>query len=284
MALSQIEGLGLLAISIIATVGAVLYGILAYRADTSASPKDHWNAPARTSPISQADRLRQGSNREIARRLCRSRTYTTGLFWLCASSMAAASSTANPIRFGFAAAGATLFAGAVASSAYTELSLIRTRKSHVARANAVEALLTRARDPQQSLRTPLDQLTEWSTNEDLRVFILQRFDGPSTTTLQGRLVYETTGVGGWSIRAFDWNLGPVDSVSMIRGIALNLHFYSEADAYWTPGNGIFGASCHFSRYGINVGRLESGALTGNRNQVESLTIRIDDPFEIMPFL
>jgi hypothetical protein len=71
-------------------------------------------------------------------------------------------------------------------------------------------------------------------------------------------------------------------VSVFRGVALNLHNFSES--YWRTGNGVFGARCYFKRKAVIPMFADGGRLIGQTAIVESLVVAIDDPFEILPFL
>jgi hypothetical protein len=275
----------LLILSVLATAAAVASGVAAFRADRKASPRDEWTAPARTKPISQSERLTETLSREIERRKARSRTYAGGAFWLAASAFAAASALQGVAVLVAAIFGIMLCVLAVVAVVAVVASNAndwRWKNERSARVTAVETILNNARRSDRQPLTIEQQLAEWSDNADLRVFVMYQSHGPTTTTYQGQLVFETNGVGGWNIRAHDWNLGAVDSTSVFRGVALNLHGYSESR--WQPGNGTFGASCRFYRRAFVAQRLPNGSVDGLEGIVETLTIRVDDPFEIMPFL
>jgi hypothetical protein len=274
--------LALLVLSLIATGAAVGYGICAYLADRKASPVDPWNAPPRTAAISQVERLTAGMQREVHRRVARSRTHSGGAFWLAASAFASAASLDQCPQV-IASAIATAFV--ILALVVHRVSALKDRRwqnSRIDRIHRVEKLLRDSLRPDREPLSPENQLKEWANNPDLRVFVMHKLDGPSVTTYQGLLVFETTGVGGWSLRAFDWGLGPVDSSSVFRGVALNLHMFECPK--WSPGNGFFGASCRFTRQAFVPLRLDDGRINGLNGIVETLTIRIDDPFETMPFL
>jgi hypothetical protein len=203
-------------------------------------------------------------------------------FWLAASAFAAASALQDAAVVVAMTFGIVLSALAVAILVTSRRNDRRWKSERSTRVTAVEAILNNARRPDRQPLIVDQQLAEWSDNADLRVFVMHSTESPTTTTYQGQLVFETNGVGGWNIRAHDWNLGAVDSTSVFRGVALNLHAYSESR--WQPGNGTFGASCHFYRRAFVAQMLPDGSVGGLQGIVETLTIRVDDPFEIMPFL
>jgi hypothetical protein len=150
------------------------------------------------------------------------------------------------------------------------------------RASIVQDLTELARDPNRAPLTVEEQLREWAGNSDLLVFVQHRLEGPMAVTYQDQLVLQTTGVGGWILRAPDWHVGPLDSVAHLRGIALNLHHFTESN--WRRGNGVFGSSCLFHWRSSKLYKTPNDQIIEMDGIVETLTIRIDDPFEIMPFL
>ena len=272
----------LLVFSLVSTVGAVVFGVLAYRAERRASPVDLWSAGPRTGPISQADRLRTGLERDVHRNLARSRTYVAGLWWLAAGCFSSAASIMGATHYGFEVLGSLLVAGAVILLGWSSWHDSQRRSRGEARIAKVRELIELAKRPD---RTPLmvsEQLAEWTGNADLRVFVQHRLAGPTSTTYQGILSLVTTGIGGWHVDAFDRDLGPADSASVFRGVALNLHQFSSEE--WNPGNGIFGARCRFTRRGIVPIGYTGGQVLGGPAILETLVIAIDDAFEIMPFL
>jgi hypothetical protein len=147
----------------------------------------------------------------------------------------------------------------------------------------VRRLLALAIDPERPPLSVVDQLQEWASNSDLLVYLQHRVgSSPLSPTYQGRLVFQTTGIGGYVFYAPDWHLSPLDSVSVVRGMALNLHAW--LDPTWRAGNGKVGARCHFMRRGDVAMRGNHGAAIINTAIVEQFSLMIDDPFETMPFL
>ena len=155
-------------------------------------------------------------------------------------------------------------------------------RGQLKRAEAVQELVTIALDPKRPALTVPGQLQEWLSNDDVVVFAQYQREGFISFTYQGRLILQDKGVGGYVFYAPDWHLGPLDSVSVIRGIALNLHHWTSYD--WRPGNGKFGSRCHFERRGTVAMRGARGEAIVNDVIVETLNLMIDDPFETMHFL
>jgi hypothetical protein len=278
----SIMTLMLLILSVLATGGAVVYGVLAFRADRRAAPADTWSAAARTEPIYQADRLREGMRRELARRAARARTYISGTWWLSASMFATASSLTALNQIIAESLAIVLAFLAIGQHIWSAVDSRRWRASRVHRIERVAELEAKSRQSSQSEMSVEQQLLEWADNPDLRVFLMVKHEGGLVTTSQGVLILQKTGVGGWALRPTDWDLGPTDSTSVVRGVALNLHFYESPR--WSAGNDRFGASCQFARKATIPDFLADGRVIGLRGIVETVTLRIDDPFEIMPFL
>ena len=136
-------------------------------------------------------------------------------------------------------------------------------------------------DGRAAERTVEAQLAEWSSYDDLRVFVQHKRPQSLALTYQGRLHLNTTGVGGYSLYAPDWTLGPLDSTSVLRGIALNL---GNWHCSWQRGNGVFGARCNFERREAVVQLGNGGEVIAMNGIVETLSIAVDDPFETMRFL
>lgn len=272
----------ILVFSVLATGGAVAFGVFAFRADRNAAPRDQWTVSKRTKPISQSDRLRETLVREIERRRARSRTYAGGALWLAASAYAASAALTGAALVTWSLFGTVLAVLGIATVLRAEANDRRWKSERALRIVQVDQILANALRPD---RQPLDvdqQLAEWSDNSDLRVFVMHKIQGPTTTTYQGQLVFETNGVGGWTLRAYDWDLGAADSASVFRGVALNLHHFSERA--WRPGNGTFGAGCCFFRRAFVAQRFPDGTINGMDGIVETLEIRVDDPFDTMPFI
>jgi len=274
--------LTLLILSVLATAFAVVYGVLAFRADRRASPADTWSTVERTEPVYQADRLREGMRRELDRRAARARTYISGTWWLSASMFATASSLSTLSQIIAESLAGVLALFSIAQHIWSVFNSRRWRDSRVHRIERVAALETKSLLSTQTPMSVEQQLLEWADNPDLRVYLMVKHEGGLVTTSQGVLVLQKTGIGGWSVRPTDWALGPTDSTSVVRGVALNLHLYESPT--WSAGNDRFGASCRFERRATIPNVLADGSVIGLRGIVETLTIRIDDPFEIMPFL
>lgn len=278
--LRSMTGLSPIYASFAATLLAVIFGILAYLADRRGSRIDPWQEAARERPVSQADRIRGGGRRNDERTKARAFTLVSGAWWLCGGLFAtAASLSTNRI----AADGAYALAFLALAGLGTDYVLRRSSLSDFTqRANMIQGLTDLARDPNRPALSVEEQLHEWADNPDLLVFVQHRVDGPTAITYQGQLALQRVGVGGWILQAPDWHIGPLDSVSNLRGMALNLHHFTENR--WGPGNGVFGSSCSFYRRDSRLHQAPNGQIIQMNGIVETLVVRIDDPFEIMPFL
>ena len=211
--------------------------------------------------------MRLGAARDRERRRAAAFTAVSGAWWLTATASAAAAATSGLALLAFSTmaivAGLLVCGISIAdSSARRRLEAEQNR-----RADAIQRIEEAAINPATPTRTVAQQLAEWSSNPDLVVYA-QHSQGPIRTTMRGRLYADPQ--WGYSLYAADWALGPLDSVSPIRGVALNLGHYGEAPT-WQPGNGTFGA----------VWRFERRAMTpeGLMGIVETFTISVVDPFE-----
>ena len=266
--------------SLVCTSLAVSYGLAAYFAERRSSRVEAWEAVERDKPMGQADRLRAAGRRIDERAKARAFTLFSGGWWLSGGLFATFASMPENWLAGLAAGGLTLITATVVAmdSYHRRIETVDFAR----RAKALDDLNDRALDPSRAALSVDDQLIEWAANSDLLVFIQHKLDGPPSTTYQGRLVLQRAGVGGWILQAPDWHVGPLDSVSNVRGIALNLHHFTENR--WVPGNGTFGASCWFHRRTPTLQRAPDDQIVQTNAIVEALYIRIDDPFEFMPFM
>src|SRR5664279_4480915 len=127
------------------------------------------------------------------RRVARSRTHSGGAFWLAASSFASAASF-NQYSQAVASAIATAFVIlAIVVHLVSNLKDRRWDKSRIGWIHRVEQLLRDSLRPDRAPLSPENQLKEWANNPDLRIFVMHKLGGPSVTTYQGLLVFETTG-------------------------------------------------------------------------------------------
>ena len=276
----------LVALSVVATVFAVTSGTNAYFADRRAAPGDTWTAAPRTTAINQAMRLHLSALRDRERALSRALTIIAGTSWLVASAFGAASALSPDKNLGtfamFVVIGTLVAAFGIVFYFYDRRYRFRRYEVARSRADELQRLISKALDPKAPAWNAVEQLAEWAANPDLLVYAQYSQPGMMAITYQGRLILDTKGVGGYSFYAPDWHLGPLDSVSVVRGIALNLQHWQEFD--WDRGNGTFGARCRFVRYGKFPGQAPGGPVILTQGMKEQLMLMIDDPFETLPFI
>lgn len=138
----------------------------------------------------------------------------------------------------------------------------RVEEDQRRRVDAVAALERATLDSGRATLTVEEQLAEWVSNPDLLVYA-QITAGRMKMTFRGRLHVDDW---GYKLYASDWGLGPLDSTSPLRGVALNLHHYNF-NPFWQSGNGRMGALITLQRRPPNGG------------DTESMQLSIVDPFE-----
>jgi hypothetical protein len=192
----------LLSCSVVSTLAAVAYGVLVFRGDRRASPGDYWSVKPRNAAASQADRLREGFMREMSRRTILWHTYAAGAWWLAASVFASAASLQSSPQM--IAGLIALFLAVFAISIHIAQILFNTRwrVRHEARVKDIGRIEAQARRADGVELSVAQQLEQWSSNPDLRVFVQHSLEGPPATTYQGILV-KNVGMGGWGLRAHD---------------------------------------------------------------------------------
>jgi hypothetical protein len=203
-----------------------------------------------------------GAERDRQRLRATAFTMGGGAWWLAASACAAAASTTGA---SLAAFGTMTIVAGVGGALFVACEKTARHRLEAKQRPRIDALDALERLTLDGGRTPIsidEQLAEWAANPDLLVYV-QVGIGRMNMTFRGRLH-----VDGWGykLHASDWGLGPLDSTSPLRGVALNLHQY-DFMPFWQPGNGRMGASITMQRRPANGG------------DTESLHLSIVDPFE-----